>query len=184
MGKIKTIRKKESTKNDPNPYQTYPIMTSQILLSTAIIVIMFSLFYIRTKRLLNKNLDILKKDNDSTFFYIKKMESRLAKPIEDFNTNGEQVHNHKPEREITYNNKQVKILNSFCGCFFMLRPETIKAIGYPPIAEGTNDAAYEDWFYTRQIQVRNWKAAALIKGTNQGYDKSIREEKEKLNNNI
>lgn len=82
---------------------------------------------------------------------------------------------HCTEKEIILNGSNIKIKSTFnCG-FFIVQPETIKELGYPPICEGISQASVEDWYYSRQLKIRNWKIAFINKCIHLGYKKSIRE---------
>ena len=73
------------------------------------------------------------------------------------------------------NDEEILIKSSFNGAFFMLRLQDLMELGYPPINEGISDESVEDWYYTRQLKVRNWKVATINRCLHLGYNTSIRE---------
>lgn len=82
---------------------------------------------------------------------------------------------HTTEEIRRYKTEDVLIKNSFNGAFFLLRRQEMQELGYPPINEGISDASVEDWYYTRQLQTRNWKVATINRCLHLGYNTSIRE---------
>lgn len=81
-----------------------------------------------------------------------------------------------PTEEVRHlNDEEILIKSSFNGAFFMLRLQDLMELGYPPINEGISDESVEDWYYTRQLKVRNWKVATINRCLHLGYNTSIRE---------
>lgn len=70
---------------------------------------------------------------------------------------------------------EVRIMESFNGQFFMMPVSVFREIGLPPIGEGCDGLALEDWYYSRQLYARGYRAAAVSCATHLGYENSIRE---------
>jgi GT2 family glycosyltransferase len=57
--------------------------------------------------------------------------------------------------------EDIKIRATFNGQFNIMSAEFFVEFGYPPISEGMNEWAFEDWFYSRQLQNKGYRAAVF-----------------------
>ena len=74
--------------------------------------------------------------------------------------------------------EEVKLRSTFNGQFDCISSDFLKELGYPPIGAGINNYAIEDWYYSRLLQARGYRAACFVAGIHLG-NKSMREEKER-----
>ncbi len=92
-------------------------------------------------------------------------------------TDDEQNANHPTLQELTMGGVRVRIKETFNGAFVMMPRETLEELGLPPIREGIDVLAVEDWYWSRQLQSRGLKVACLDYAVHIGKDQSMRVEK-------
>lgn len=70
--------------------------------------------------------------------------------------------------------EDIKLRDTFNGAFNLFAADFFREFGYPPIAEGINELGSEDWFYSRQLQSRGYRAAVLPSANHLGTHNSKR----------
>lgn len=68
----------------------------------------------------------------------------------------------------------IKLRKSFNGNIILVAMEFFEELGYPPVAEGINDLAVEDWYYSRRMEAHGYLAAVYPAVSHIG-DRSERE---------
>jgi glycosyltransferase involved in cell wall biosynthesis len=96
-----------------------------------------------------------------------------------FLTDDTQEKNHPTQSVKNVDTEPVKIQSSFSGAFVMAHAAFFEELGLPPVAEGIADSSVEDWYYSRLMQARGYKVAAIDVADHLGYKVSIREAVEK-----
>jgi glycosyltransferase involved in cell wall biosynthesis len=96
-----------------------------------------------------------------------------------FLTDAIQDENHPTESIKMIGGESVKIKPTFGGQFVVAHAAYFQELGLPPVAEGIAAASVEDWYYSRLMQARGYKVAAVDVADHLGYKVSIREAVEK-----
>jgi|APEBP8051072266_1049373.scaffolds.fasta_scaffold02851_5 glycosyltransferase involved in cell wall biosynthesis len=91
-----------------------------------------------------------------------------------------QKYHHPPLKSVTVNQEQGDIKATINGNFVVFPVDLLHIFGLPPIREGINDLGVEDWYYSRLLQASGYYCIAFDIAIHHGYDKSIREQLEKL----
>ncbi len=68
--------------------------------------------------------------------------------------------------------EEIKIRATFNGQFNIIPTGFFHETGYPPIAEGISELASEDWFYSRQCQIRGYHVAVFQAANHLGVGKN------------
>ncbi len=89
-------------------------------------------------------------------------------------------HNHPTIKRVTVplpgRTEEVKIRRTFNGQFDLFSVELLTEFGYPPVAEGINEWGAEDWYYSRRLVNRDYRAAVFVAANHLGLKASKREE--------
>ncbi len=89
-------------------------------------------------------------------------------------TDEEQNYYHPTEKEQTVDGVQVRVKNTFNGAFVFFPVQLLRELGLPPIREGNDELASEDWYYSRMLQTKGLKVAAVDFADHLGADASMR----------
>lgn len=68
---------------------------------------------------------------------------------------------HATQEEKTIDGVHVRIKGTFNGAFVFFPAALLREIGLPPIREGSDDLSSEDWYYSRLLQSKGMKIAAV-----------------------
>lgn len=82
---------------------------------------------------------------------------------------------HPTLEQIEVDGTMVRIKQSFNGAFVIFPIETLEQFGLPPIREGIDDLAVEDWYYTRRLQGLDLTVACIDNAIHLGAGSSSRE---------
>jgi hypothetical protein len=89
-------------------------------------------------------------------------------------TDEEQNKHHPTLERITVQGHEVQIKPTFNGAFFIASMETLNDLGMPPIAEGSNRWAAEDWYFSRRLMALDLRAGCLDMADHLGHGDSVR----------
>lgn len=81
---------------------------------------------------------------------------------------------HETLEHRTVDGTDVRIKNSFNGAFVCFRAELLREIGLPPLREGCDNLASEDWYYSRLFGEKKFTVAALDFAEHMGAQDSMR----------
>lgn len=91
----------------------------------------------------------------------------------------EEEHNHPTIKHVpvklSHGVEEIKICASFNGQFVFVNASFFAELGYPQLAEGINDLSVEDWYYSRLLEARAYRAAVLPAALHMGANVSSRE---------
>lgn len=85
---------------------------------------------------------------------------------------------HPPVKQVTVDGTPVAIKETFSGQFVFFPVQLFAEVGLPPIREGFDELAIEDWYYSRVIKAGGHRVAAIDCSTHLGYQASTRERAE------
>ncbi len=89
-------------------------------------------------------------------------------------TDAEQNYYHPTEQEETVDGIHVRIKSTFNGAFVFFPVLLLRSFGLPPIREGNDELASEDWYYSRMLQTKGLKVAAVDFSDHLGMNDSMR----------
>lgn len=81
---------------------------------------------------------------------------------------------HPTREKLVVGSEEVRLKDSFNGAMVMLPAQFLREIGLPPLREGADNLAVEDWYYSRLLQQRGELVAAVDIADHMGAGDSMR----------
>lgn len=76
-------------------------------------------------------------------------------------TDDEQNKNHETLEMLKIHGHDLRLKRTFNGAFFLMTTETLNELGLPYVAEGSDEIAAEDWYFSRRLMTLDYRVACF-----------------------